>query len=159
MRAAELQERIRRLSDEEQQLHVQLVELNDAVVLQQVGIYEYHHPLENAEQYRSQLAELQQQIKDAVRSGNAVTASDMFSYNNSLAMGRRMTSDFSKLMLRAYNAEADASVRSLRAGNVQTAIRRLENSRTTIARLGSMMQMPHHGHVPPAASRRAGANG
>jgi hypothetical protein len=69
LRASELQERIRQLSDEEQQLHAQLVELNDAVVLQQVGIYEYHHPLENAERYRSQLAELQQQIKDAVRAG------------------------------------------------------------------------------------------
>ena len=32
-------------------------------------------------------------------------------------------------MLRAYNAEADSSVRSLRAGNVVTAKKRLDASR------------------------------
>ena len=52
-----------------------------------------------------------------------------------------MTADFSKLMLRAYNAEADSCVRSLRAGNVITAVKRLEASVTTIAKLGSMMEM------------------
>jgi Domain of unknown function (DUF4041)/T5orf172 domain len=44
-------------------------------------------------------------------------------------------------MLRAYNAEADNVIRSLRAGNVETAKRRLEASRTAIARLGALMEM------------------
>ncbi|WP_206516505.1 DUF4041 domain-containing protein, partial [Xanthomonas euvesicatoria] len=52
-----------------------------------------------------------------------------------------MTSDLGKLMLRAYNAEADNVIRSLRAGNVDTAKRRLEASRTAIARLGALMEM------------------
>lgn len=119
----------------------QLVELNDALVLQQVGIYEYHHPLENADMYRERLGSIQERVKEAVRQGRAVLASDMFSYNNSLALGRRMTGDFSRLMLRAYNAEADSAVRSLRAGNLPTAVQRLEASATAIARLGSMMEM------------------
>ena len=76
-----------------------------------------------------------------VRAGDAVLASDMFTFNNSLAKGRRMTAEFSKLMLRAYNAEADNCVRALRAGNVLTAKKRLESSVTTIAKLGAMMEM------------------
>ncbi len=52
-----------------------------------------------------------------------------------------MTGDLAKLMLRAYNAEADNSIRSLRVGNVVTAKRRLEASRTAIAKLGKMMEM------------------
>ena len=119
----------------------QLIELNDALLLQQVGIYEYHHPLENADAYKERLAELRQRIKDSVREKQAILASEMFSYNNSLAKGRKMTADFSKLMLRAYNAEADNCVRSLRAGTVATAKKRLEASVETIARLGSMMEM------------------
>ena len=71
----------------------------------------------------------------------SVLASDLFTFNNSLAKGRRMTSDFSKLMLRAYNSEADSCVRSLRAGNVVTAKKRLEASIAAIARLGAMMEM------------------
>ncbi len=118
-----------------------LVELDDDRVLQEVGIYRYHHPLENAAAYRERLDALQERIKDLVKQREAILASDMFTYNNSLARGRKMTSDFSKLMLRAYNAEADNCVRSLRAGNVATAKKRLETSVTSIAKLGSMMEM------------------
>jgi hypothetical protein len=84
---------------------------------------------------------LNAQIRDMVRAGDAVLASDMFTFNNSLAKGRKMTAEFSKLMLRAYNAEADNCVRSLRAGNVVSAKKRLEASVAAIARLGAMMEM------------------
>lgn len=119
----------------------ELVELNDAVLLQQVGIYDYHHPLENAEAYKARIVELRDRIKDAVRTKDAIVASERFAYNNSLAQGRKMTADFSKLMLRAYNAEADNCVRSLRAGSIHAAIKRLDTSVETIARLGAMMEM------------------
>lgn len=118
-----------------------IVDLDDERVLQEVGIYNYHHPLENAEQYRSRLGAINQQIKEMVKSDSAILASDMFTYNNSLAMGRKMTADLSKLMLRAYNAEADNCVRALRAGNVITAKKRLDKAVQAIAKLGAMMEM------------------
>ena len=118
-----------------------IVELDDERVLQEVGIYRYHHPLENAEAFRDRLRDLQDRIKEAIKAGDAIEASDMFTFNNSLAKGRKMTGDLSKLMLRAYNAEADNCVRSLRAGNVLTAKKRLEASVASIAKLGSMMEM------------------
>lgn len=118
-----------------------VIDLDDARVLQEVGIYRYHHPLESAVGYRSRLDELQEAIKNCIRDGRAIFASDMFTYNNSLAMGRKMVGDFGKLMLRAYNAEADNCVRSLRAGNVVTAKKRLNTSVDSIAKLGSMMEM------------------
>lgn len=96
---------------------------------------------ENAALDRERLASIQERIREAVRQGRAVLASDMISHNNCLALGRRMTSDFSKLMRRAYNAEADNAVRSLRAGNLATAAQRLEASATSIAKLGAMMEM------------------
>ena len=117
------------------------VELDDERILQEVGIYRYHHPLENAAEYKSQLAELNQQIKSMIKARDAVLASDMFTFNNSLAKGRKMTAEFSKLMLRAYNAEADNCVRALRAGNVLTAKNRLESSANAVAKLGAMMEM------------------
>ena len=63
-----------------------------------------------------------------------------------------MTSDFSKLMLRAYNAEADNCVRSLRAGNVLTAKKRLDASVTAIAKLGAMMEMRVNPHTTSCGS-------
>ena len=134
----------RRVAELEAQLAARaadVVELDDERVLQEVGIYEYHHPLEHAEDYRERLNDLLARIKDFVRNGEAILASDMFTFNNSLAKGRKMTADLSKLMLRAYNAEADSCVRALRAGNVVTAKKRLEASVTSIAKLGALMEM------------------
>jgi len=119
----------------------ELVVLDDERVLQSVGIYRYHHPLENAAAYKLRLDDLESQIAEIVKVGEAIEKSNLFTFNNSLAKGRRMAADLGKLMLRAYNAEADNSIRSLRAGNVLTAKKRLEASRKAIAKLGAMMEM------------------
>ncbi|MCZ7532374.1 MAG: DUF4041 domain-containing protein [Acidimicrobiia bacterium] len=118
-----------------------LVVLDDERVLQSVGIYRYHHPLEDAVAYKERLTELGTRISHLVKSDQAIEKSNMFTFDNSLAKGRKMTNDLATLMLRAYNAESDNSIRSLRVGNVVTAKRRLEASRSAIARLGRMMEM------------------
>lgn len=119
----------------------EVILLDDERVLQEVGIYRYHHPLENAVLYVTYLDELTTRITEMVKAGIAIEKSNTFTFNGSLAKGHRMTCDLGKLMLRAYNAEAENAVRSLRAGNVVTAIKRLEASRATIANLGKMMEM------------------
>lgn len=119
----------------------EVVLLDDERILQDVGIYRYHHPLENALAYRSRLDELATRIAGMVKADAAIEKSSMFTFNGSLAKGRRMTGDLGKLMLRAYNAEADNAVRSLRVGNAVTSKKRLEASRTAIASLGRMMEM------------------
>lgn len=118
-----------------------VVELDDERALQEVGIYRYHHPVENSEEYKVRLASLQEQVKSFVKDGTSILVSDMFTFNGSLAKGRKMTVDFSKLMLRAYNAEADNCVRTVRAGNLATATKRLEAAVSSIQKLGSMMEM------------------
>ena len=125
----------------ERELRAALVELNDALTLQAAGVYEYRHPLESADAYKQRLADLQSRIKAAITEDRAILASSSFSLDNSLAKGKRMVTDLGKLMLRAYNAEADNAVRALRAGTLDTAIKRLNASAESIARLGSMMDM------------------
>lgn len=117
------------------------VATNDDAILQEVGIYRYHHPLEAAADYQERLKALDAEIANAVKLGHAIEKSNLFTYDNSLAKGKKMSDDLGKLMLRAYNAEAESCVRSLRAGNVVTAKDRLERSREAIAKLGKMMEM------------------
>jgi hypothetical protein len=140
-RQASVRQELQAVRAQIDQARRELVELDDAILLQQVGIYEYHHPLENAVQYKEALAAIRQDVKDHVKNGNAILAAERFAYNNSLAQGRKMTADFSKLMLRAYNAEADNCVRSVRAGTVASAKQRLDRSSESIAKLGKMMEM------------------
>ncbi|MET7387233.1 DUF4041 domain-containing protein [Streptomyces sp. NPDC005529] len=118
-----------------------LIELSDQRALQDVGIYRYHHPLENAAAYKDRLRSLEDKIGETVKSSRAILAADMFTFDGSLARGRKLVGDLSKLMLRAYNAEADNCVRSLRSGNVRTALKRLESAVTAIERLGAIMEM------------------
>jgi hypothetical protein len=119
----------------------EVIELSDQRVLQDVGIYRYHHPLENAVAYKERLAQLEAQIDEIVKSGRAVLAADLFTFDGSLAKGRKMVADLSRLMLRAYNAEADNCVRSLRSGNISTATKRLVSAVTAIEKLGAIMDM------------------
>ncbi|WP_369375394.1 DUF4041 domain-containing protein [Streptomyces sp. cg36] len=118
-----------------------LIDLSDQRALQDVGIYRYHHPLETAAAYKDRLHSLEGKIDEVVKSSRAILAADMFTFDGSLARGRKLVSDLSKLMLRAYNAEADNCVRSLRSGNVRTALKRLESAVTAIERLGAIMEM------------------
>lgn len=117
------------------------VDLSDQRALQDVGIYRYHHPLENAAAYKDRLRSLEGEIGEAVKSSRAILAADTFTFDGSLARGRKLVGDLSKLMLRAYNAEADNCVRSLKSGNVRTALRRLESAVAAIERLGAIMEM------------------
>lgn len=119
----------------------QVVILDDERVLQDVGIYRYHHPLENAVAYQDRLNDIAARIAKLIKADAAIQRSNLFTFDGSLAKGRVMTSDLAKLMLRAYNAEAENVVRSLRAGNTTTAIKRLEVAKTAIAKLGKMMEM------------------
>ncbi|GAB2761850.1 DUF4041 domain-containing protein [Amycolatopsis magusensis] len=72
------------------------------------------------------------------RAKTAVEAADNFHYNNSLAKGRKFVGDLSKLMLRAYNAEAENCVRVLKAGNLPSATRRLQTAVRILEKLGAM---------------------
>lgn len=143
--ATDLSPLLRRIADLELALAQaggsDVVELNDQRVLQEVGIYRYHHPLEDAAAYKDRLANINTRIDDVVKANRAVLAADLFTFDGSLAKGRKMVADLSKLMLRAYNAEADNCVRSLRNGNISTAKKRLENAVKSIQKLGIIMEM------------------
>jgi hypothetical protein len=118
---------------------------HDVDALHDIGIYHYRHPLENAVAYQDALASIKDEVKTFVSEGRAIEASTRFTFDNSLAKGRKMTADLAKLMLRAYNAEAENCVRYVKAGNLKAAEKRLTGAATSIARYASMMEM----HINP----------
>ena len=73
--------------------------LDDEQILQEVGIYRYHHPLENAAAYKDQLKELDTRIKNLVKAKDAIEMSNMFTFDNSLAKGRKMSGDLGNPIL------------------------------------------------------------
>lgn len=127
----------------------QLVAVRDEQMLQEIGIYEYSHPLDSSIAYKAEIARIKDRHKSMVRNKQAVDGSTTWTINGSAAQGRKMVTDFSKLMLRAYNNEADNAVRSMKPYKRQSSVDRLEKIRETISKLGKTMDI----HVTGAYHR------
>jgi hypothetical protein len=119
----------------------QVIATDEVAALQEVGIYEYRHPLQDAVAYKSRLADIRDQTKAMVAARTAVMSATSWTVNGSAQKGTAMIREVSKLMLRAYNAEADNCVRTLRPHTLQSAMTRLNKARDTIARLGKTMSI------------------
>ena len=131
-----------RLQQRLDELRQQVVVTEEKALLQEVGVYQYQHPLSDAVAYQEALADLQERIKTMAKTdGGAVRAAAGWTVNGSDAQGRAMLRDYSKLMLRAYNAEADNLVRTLKPYKLPAAIERLGKVAATIARLGKTMDI------------------
>ena len=131
-----------RLTAEVAGLRADVVETRERALLQESGIYEYTHPLEDAVAYKDRLDQLKSKIKEMNKAdGRAVSAAQGWTVNGSEAQGRTMIRDYSKLMLRAFNAEADVLVRGLKPYALPAAIDRLEKVAKTIQRLGKTMSI------------------
>jgi hypothetical protein len=127
------------LRAERAQLAGQVVEMRETAILQEVGIYQYRHPLDDALAYKVRLIGVKARIKDAVKAGNAVRGTANWTINGLARDGAKMVHEFSKLMLRAYNNEADDAVRSMKPYTLESSVARLQKARETIARLSGTM--------------------
>lgn len=146
---ARLKDQIAPLEARLYELRSQVVVTEEVTMLQEAGLYDYRHPLDDSVAYKEGLALLKDQVKDMVKKdGGAVSATTNWTVEGSAPKGRKMVRDFSKLMLRAYNAEADTLVRGLKPYKLDAAADRLDKVRETIARLGSTMNIrisePYH---------------
>jgi hypothetical protein len=119
----------------------ELVPFTDEMVFQQAGVFRYHHPLENAEAYRVRLEQITAEMKQLISSKQAVDANYSFTFNDSAAQGRKMVNDWCKMMLRAYNSEAENCLRVMKAGSVDTAKKRLDRIGAAIEKLGGMLSI------------------
>lgn len=119
-------------------LESRIVETREINLLQDLGIYDFAHPLEDALQYKDRLAELRTMLKILVKD-RAVTGATNWAVNGNLAKGSQMVREQCKLMLRAYNAEADNCVRTVRAHSLDANVARLERAKSSIEKLGKSM--------------------
>lgn len=119
----------------------ELVPFTDEMVFQQAGVFRYHHPLENAEAYKLRLEQITGEMKRLISDKEAVEANYAFTFNNSSVQGRKMVNDWCKIMLRAYNSEAENCLRVMKAGSVDTAKKRLDRIGAAIEKLGAMLSV------------------
>jgi hypothetical protein len=123
-----------------------LVPFTDELLFQDAGVFRYHHPLENSETYKRELDRVQDAMKQMIRDKTAVTGSSNFTFNGSSREGAKMVADWCKLMLRSYNAEAENSLRVMKAGSIDAAKKRLARAAEVIEKLGKMLSIQINDH-------------
>ncbi|MGW1741232.1 DUF4041 domain-containing protein [Nocardia sp. NPDC001965] len=124
------------------ELLAQVVDLREEHILQEIGIYEFRHPLSDSVAYRDALKRLQGEIKaQARRDAGAIEALKAWVVEGSVADGRKMVREYSKLMLRAYNAETENIVRGLKPYKLPKELDRLDRLAETLNRFGATMQL------------------
>lgn len=119
----------------------EIVDLRNTVHLQEFGLFDFENPAESSVELATELESVRSEIKRVVRAGNATQATVNFTFNNSAAKGRKFVADMSKLLLRAYNAEAENCVKTVKAGNLDAAQKRLSTVVSQVERLGSMIDL------------------
>lgn len=130
------------ISDTEDKLKAakqSLIEVSDAVQLQDFGLYTPHYNLMRADDYKAKMMEIRALQKDMVRNGSAVTGSQNWEVNGNASKGKKMVADMQKLLLRAFNAECDDVIEHVKYNNVETAEKRITSSQEAITKLGTIM--------------------
>lgn len=122
-------------------LRGEILNLKDLQDVQDYGLYDFENPADDSVKLGDELKRVQQQIKDMVKAKAAATGSTTMTYNNNLRQGQKMVGDMVKLLLRSFNAEAENAVKTVRAGHLSTAKKRLEKSAAAVERLGKSMDI------------------
>lgn len=132
-------EQLAQLRKQVEEAKGQLVETDEAVLLQSYGMYTPHYSYSTSDEYKEKIAEIRNQQKAAIKSGKAVFGNENWTVNGNSAKGKKMVHDMQKLLLRAYNAECDDAIEHVRFNNIEACTKKIHASADAISKLGSIM--------------------
>jgi len=140
-RLRDLEARLAAATEQVAEREQRVVQLDDVLLLQEVGVYESRRPGHDSAWHKAELERVRADIKAMVKRNTATESSSSWQVNNSAREGTRMVNQISKLMLRAYNNEADVCVKEMRPYKLESMEKRLERSAAAIEKLGTMMSI------------------
>lgn len=105
------------------------------------GVYRPHFTFQSSDEYKRALDELWQAEKAMIRDGRAALSRETWQVGGSSQAGERMTKQYTKLLVRSFNAECDAAIAKVNWNNVATMSERIRKSFDALNQLGSVMHM------------------
>lgn len=138
---ASVQDQIARARNELTTVEQSIIGARDQIELEARGLFDYEHVAESSAALAYELADLRAAIKDSNRYDRAIHATSNFTFNNSAAKGKTFVNQMRRIMLRAYNAEAENAVKTVKTGNLGPAQKRLERAKEQIEKQGTMIDL------------------
>jgi len=125
----EIQQKISELREE-------LTPLDDEIEIQSFGVYEPLYDFKSSDEYKDELDKTRTRQKTLIKNKNAVICHTDWHVGGSKHKGQTMTNEQIKLMLRAFNGEADALIMKVSYNNIERIKKRIESLYVAINKLG-----------------------
>lgn len=118
-----------------------LIILDDEILYQDFGLYTPVYNLMNSEAYKDKLLVVRERQKLMIKNNTASYFPTNFTYNNSLAQGKKLVADNVKQILRAFNNECEAIIDKVKFNNVEAIRKRIIKSCDDLNKLNSKMHI------------------
>jgi len=104
--------------------------------LMSYGLYKPHFDYDTSDKYKGAIEIVREKSKNMIKNDEAVLCIEIWLVNGSRAEGTKQTKQYIKLMLRAFNGEAEALLADVRWNNILKMEERLTKSYEIINKLG-----------------------
>jgi hypothetical protein len=106
--------------------------------IQSYGVYKPHYDYSSSEEYKGKIEQNYEKQKALIKAERAALCSTQWTVGGSCREGERMTKQYTKLMLRAFNGESDASILKVRWNNILIMEERIRKAFETINKTGTV---------------------
>ena len=119
-----------------QTLRAEIALYEDSLEINSFGLYKPRFSFDSSEKYKHSLEVNYEQQKQLVKADKAVVCGTEWTVGGSKAEGRKMTNQFKKLILFAFNGECEGLISKVKWNNVNKTKERIRKSFETINKLG-----------------------
>lgn len=106
-----------------------------------VGHYNAHFTYEDSEQYKENIAVVRERQASMIKEGLAAICAREWTVDGDRRAGERMLKGQIKMLLRAFNAEAEAAIANVTWSNYDTMIKRIEKAADALNKFGRTMEI------------------
>jgi hypothetical protein len=122
-------------------LRAEVAAVEENVEAISVGLYKPHYNYDSSDQYRKALDIIWDKQKALLKAGQAATCDQEWEVTGDKKAGAKMTKQYLKLILRAFNGECDAAMAKVTWSNATKMEERIRKTYDSINELGEVMQM------------------
>lgn len=132
---------IQRLNSIIEQKKTQIIQIDEEILVQEFGLYKPQFDFANSLDYKEELAKIRAWQKELIKKKLAVTGTTNWTVDGNKTKGNKMVSDTQKLLLRAFNTECDEIIGKVKYTNFDASLNRIYKSAETISKLGVIMKI------------------
>lgn len=119
----------------------ELMFLDEASEMAEVGFYKPMYEFANSEQYKDKLVLLRQKQKDMIKNNSAILTPNYFSLDGSASKGASLIKNCTKLLLRSFNNECDILIDKVKFNTVENTRKKITSIFEQLNKLNSYLQL------------------